>query len=211
MKRTNLCQEVTMHIVKACCLFFALSLPAWGYLPMPQQLLLGAHLLNQDIKKVQTDENGSLNTFRPKPFVSAELIFDITQQFKWRPSLGLGLPHEGRDPNIKRWSFYTFFPASYAWENWNFFLGPGFFFTRLSSDGGTAELDNGVGTDRFFLPEVSSTSANLIWDAAVSYQFHPQLSARLDVFVTQLMDSERRSFSNSISIHYHFNQLFEGL
>lgn len=200
-----------MHLVIKFLLTLFLTLSqAFGnfsFLPMPKEVHFGGHLLNQDIRKIQTDENGSLNTFRPKPFLSGELVFDVYENFSWQPSLGLGFPHSGRDPNIKRWSSFIFLPAGYQLDQFTFLLGPGIFFTRLSSKGGRAELDNGVGTDSFFLPEVSSTSVNVIWDLAVRYQFHPQISARADVFVTQLMSSERRSFSTSFSVHYMFGDL----
>lgn len=200
-----------MHLVIKVLLILSITLPdsfgQFSFIPLPKELHLGGHLINQDIRKIQTDENGSLNTFRPKPFLSGELVFDVYENLSWQPSLGLGLPHSGRDPNIKRWSFYTFFPAGLQVEKFTILLGPGVFFTRLSSKGGTAELDNGTGTDSFFLPEVSSTSANLVWDLAFRIQVQPRLSFRGDVFISQLMNSERRSFSTSFSLHYMFGDI----
>lgn len=174
----------------------------------PKDVLFGAHLMAQHIGQIQTDDQGGQNSLESDLFLSVEAIWDLNlldKNLAWTPSFGLGVPHSGRDENIKRWQYFILSPFSYHFSSqYSAFFGPGLFMTRLSSDGGTAELDNGTSTDRFFLPEESSTSQNLIWSLGQRWQPHKNFSFRSEVIVFNLVESASRTFSFSLSAHYHF-------
>lgn len=194
-----------------CILFPSATL---GFFQQPQDLKVGAHLLALHIDQVQVDDQGTQNGLDPDLFLSLEASWQldlIHENLSWAPQLGLGLPHSGRDENINKWQYFLSSPLRYSWgEKIQSHFGPGLFMTRLSSRGGTAELNNGTqNTDNFFLPEESSTSMNLIWSAGARWEFRPQFSLGTDLIVFNLTESISRTYSASLSLHYSFGEVLE--
>lgn len=171
---------------------------------LPQYSEVGVGLLNQHVRRVQVDEQGSLNFIRPKLYLMGALTWTLPAQFHLSSELHLGLPHSGRDENIKRWQYALAFPLHYQWESLRLRFGPGLSFLRLWGPGGVQSLDNGLTTTDFFMPEEAQTSLNTYWLAGAEYFIRPEWSARLDLQVFNLFDSMSRSLSQTISIHYHF-------
>lgn len=193
-----------------CTLFPSIAL---GFLQQPQDWKVGAHLLALHMDQIQVDDQGEQNTFNPDLFFSLEGSWQLDlvhENLSWVPQLGLGLPSSGRDENINKWQYFLNSPFRYSWtQNLHSHFGPGLFMTRLSSDGGTAELDNGTGTDSFFLPEESSTSMNVIWSVGGRWNFRPQFSLGTDLIVFNLTESISRTFSGSLSLHYSFGEVMK--
>lgn len=195
-------------LVIALCPTFAL-----GFIqapPAPYDWQAGAHLIALHIDRIQVDDQGEKNTLQPDLFLSFEASWQldlIHQGLSWSPLLGVGLPGSGRDENIKRWQYFINLPLRFSWTpKLHTHIGPGLFMTRLSSDGGTAELDNGTSTDSFFLPEESSTTQNLTWSLGGRWKFRPKLSLGLDMIVFNLTESISRTYSASLSMHYSFGE-----
>jgi hypothetical protein len=173
---------------------------------LPQYSEIGLVLNNAHMRKVQTDEEGSLNTFRPKLNIQGALNWPLIKALSLSTELHLGLPQKGRDENIKKINWSLLFPLVFTLPNERFRLrsGAGLSFLRIWGPGGTARLDNGIGSDNFFLPSEAQTTMNTLWFIGAEFLWSPEWSARLDAQVFNLTDSVSRSFSTLLSVHYHF-------
>lgn len=189
----------------------ALLVEAYGQEPiqrswLPQYSEIGLVLNNAHMRKFQTDEAGSLNTFRPKINLQTALNWPILPSLSLSSEAHLGLPQKGRDENIKTLNWSFLFPAVVTLPHESFRLRGGFglSFLRLWGPGGTARLDNGLGADNFFLPSEAQTTINTLWFIGAEFLWSPEWSARFDTQVFNLTDSVSRSFSTLLSVHYHF-------
>lgn len=183
---------------------------ALGFFQQPTDWKVGAHLIALHIDRIQVDDQGGQNGIDPDLFLSLEgswKLEAVHENLSWAPQLGLGLPHSGRDENINLWQYFLNSSFRYSWiPELQTHFGPGLFMTRISSDGGTVELDNGTGTDSFFLPEESSTSLNVIWSLGGRWEFRPDFSLGADLIVFNLTESISRTYSASLSVHYSFGK-----
>lgn len=198
--------KAILFLIFSLCPTFAL-----GYNLNPQDWKVGAHLLALHIDDIQVDDQGTKNGIDPDLFLSLEANWQLEfvhEKLSWNPSFGLGLPHSGRDEDIKRWQYFINSPLRYSWlPELQTHFGPGLFMTRLSSDGGTAELENGTNpSTSFFLPQEGSTSMNLIWSVGGRWEFRPNFSVGTDLIFFNLTESISRTLSASLSFHYSFGE-----
>lgn len=202
-----------MKNCRAALLFILALFPSvvLGFIKTPQDWNIGAHLLALHIDQIQVNDQGEKNTIDPDLFFSIEGEWQldlIHQDLSWAPQLALGIPHSGRDENINKWQYFINSFFRYSWtQDLHSHIGPGLFMSRLSSDGGKAELDNGTGSDYFYLPEKSSTSMNVTWSVGGRWEFRPQFSMGTDIIIFNLTESISRTFSASLSLHYSFGEL----
>jgi hypothetical protein len=173
---------------------------------LPQYTELGLVLNNAHMRKIQTNESGSVNTFRPKINIQTAVNWPLLPNLSSSLELHLGLPHSGRDENIKRLNWSTLIPIIFTLpdQRFRFRGGAGFSFWRIWGPGGTSRLDNGFGEDNFFLPSEAQVTMNSFWFIGTEFLWSPEWSLRLDGQVFNLTDSLSRSFSTLISVHYHF-------
>lgn len=187
---------------------------AWGNesrVWLPQHSDLGLGLRNEHIRQIQTDPGGDLNTFKLRPYLEASLSWKFASSWSFSPEFQLGLPHTGRDETLKRLHYALILPVSWRYQKIALRAGAGIHFLRLWGPGGTQRLDNGFGTDAFFLPSEARTAVNTVWIFGGEWYATPNWSLRTDVVITHLTDSKARTFGQTLSLHYHFDLNFDFL
>ncbi len=175
-------------------------------------LSLGLGNLTQFVQDIQTENNGSeLNIWDTNLYleVNLELKSDKYKNWGLYPQFGLLFPQSGRHDKINKLSLFTLLNLGYLWKDFTFRLGMGLFFTRISSDGGTQELNNGGEISTFYLPEKTSTARNLITNLGLEHRLHRLWSTRFEFIGYNLEDSADRALSYTISFHYHFGNIFD--
>lgn len=158
------------------------------------------------VGKVQTDEEGSTGLCQFNPYLASSFDYPLTSEFILSPEVGFSIPKSGRDENIKKMNLFLLANTQYKLTNLHFIGGLGLFFTRLSANGGTEELNNGTGTSSFPLPDSAVYTRNFILNLGAGFHFHPNWSADLHTFIFNLLTSEDRSFSIAFNGTYHFGE-----
>lgn len=156
---------------------------------------------------VQTDDQGGTNSFSFSPSLHIGIKYDIYKQFSLNPELILTLPEKGRDPLISKFKYFTLFSAGYQYRDFIFRLGVGFALQRISGEGGTQALDNGLDTSNFPMPEESSQSSNFLTLLGVEYYIINQLSVRTEAYIYNIEEDLGRAYTYNLSFLYHFGDL----
>ena len=175
-------------------------------------LSLGIGNLTQFVQDIQTKNNGEeLNIWDTNLYLEVNLDLKSDKYPNWGlyPQFGLLFPQSGRHEKINKLSLFTLINLGYLWKDFTFRLGTGFFFTRISSDGGTENLNNGGEISTFYLPEKTSTARNLITNLGIEYRLHRLWSTRVEFIGYNLEDSDDRALSYTVSFHYHFGNIFD--
>ena len=153
---------------------------------------------------VQTDDQGSTNSFTLSPSLHIGIKYDIYGQFSLNPELILTLPEKGRDPLISKFKYFTLFSGGYQYRDFLFRLGFGFALQKISGEGGTQALDNGLNTTNFPMPETSSQSRNFLTLLGVEYYIINAVSVRTEAYVYNIETKLNRAFTYNLSFLYHF-------
>lgn len=158
------------------------------------------------VGKIQTDDNGSTNTCEFNPYVAGSIDFSVKPQFVLSPEIGLSMPKHGRDENINKMTFFLLANTKYKFSMFHLISGLGFFYTRISGNGGTEDLNNGLGISSFPLPDSTVYSRNFILNLGVGMDFSKEWSADVHTYVFNLLKSEDRAFSIAINGTFHFGE-----
>ena len=155
----------------------------------------------------QTDEEGSKNKCSFLPTLSGSLDYYLTNKLALSPQIGLTMPKSGRDENIKRMTLFALANMKFRTNYVNLIGGAGFYFTRISGPGGSAELNNGSSTDSFPLPEEAVYSRNFILNLGLGLDFSKEWSGEVYTYVFNALKSEDRAFSVGATVSYHFGEV----
>ncbi len=157
------------------------------------------------IKQVQTDVSGQKNGLMNWDII-AGLGFEmgLSTDFSLFIDTGVNFPRSGPDGMINRWKLWTH--SLIGFNTWDFVikLGTGFEFLRLSGPGGTQPLNNGTGSDNFYLPEGATYSTNLVAISELEYYFSEEISSRISLLLYNPMGDFDRSYTWKMGIAYHF-------
>ncbi len=160
--------------------------------------------------KVQTDDSGDTNgIFDLEPYILAGIEYQLYQDWSAFAEAGLVKPGSGRDPRITKMNYFLLFSGAYNYMDWVFKLGAGLFYTRISSEGGTQSLNNGTTTTDFPMPDAAVVSQNIITTLGIEYYFHKEMSAKLEGHYFNLESSEGNALSYTLSVSYHFGNIFD--
>lgn len=173
----------------------------------PNRLELGLKNLTQFVGKIQNDDQGNTESFAVQLKMVGALHWTLYQDLSFSPELGLGFPRKGRDEHIKKYEFYLLLPLSYQVSEFQLNFGPGFYFTHLTSQGGTQTLQNGNSTEEFFLPSGKTTARNLILTTGIDWKFLPEVFVKTQMFVFNAETSQNRAFSYLVGLTYNLNLL----
>lgn len=184
--------------------YFSLSNCAFAH-----DFSLGIGNLSEYIRKFQTDDNGTLSLVNFNPYLKAEYDYNLTEKFSFSPVITLMLPKNNGDSKTTHWSFYTTANAQYKLNNFLLSSGLGFYFTRISSDGGTEILNNGTAQTSFPLPDDPVISRNFIFTISGMYKMNPEWSIELNTLIFNLLNNDDRAFSVGINCNYHFGDIFK--
>lgn len=185
-------------------LFFCTSLHA--FIQGWSDFVMGVGNLTHQAGKYASDV-GSVSYFDFRPVLSASYRYEYSPEFSFIPEVGISLPKTSDDETSTTLYSYLNAPIAYHFSGWTFRFGPGFFFTRISGKGGTLRLQNGNTTDEFPVPNGSATTRNLTWNLGAQAHFDKDWSARFDISILKLFDSEKRALNHVLTLNYHFGSV----
>ena len=184
------------------------DLPNQGFQKyIPKEVIVGTGTLMLFPQAVQTDKNGSTPLFNLAALLTIKSPVHLTEEITLVPSLGATIPRSTRDgENITLWNFYTNLLGQYRpYENWYFTFGLGWFFTHINGSGGVQELNNGVLTESFYLPNGSTTSYNFTTNLGTQYALNKMWYVNLETSIFNLLDNESRDLSITLTIERLFS------
>lgn len=154
-------------------------------------------------RSTQKEIDGTRNTFDLDPMISFNTFIPIPFGQLFMPEAGFVFHSSGIDGASKRTTFllldfgYQFYPKLI------FRYGLGTFITRIKGDGGVKQMQNGFGTDPFYLPSKSSKSYNTTLDLGIEYGVDANYALRFQTYMFSPLNSESRKLSYSFSLSYY--------
>ncbi|MGB0452952.1 MAG: hypothetical protein ACPGJV_04485 [Bacteriovoracaceae bacterium] len=177
----------------------------------PRFIRVGLGFLNEYWGKVQVDDSGETNSLDLQVYLNTEVPFSFGKSFTFIPEFGITIPkstHDGEGMTIIK--YFTLAHLGFKVSNDVLIrIGSGFFFTYFSASGGTQTLANGTETTDFPLPNGTSTARNVIlsqgieWTLPVNQRTHP-ITVKIENFVFNLEDSDKRAISSVFNVNYGF-------
>ncbi len=192
-------------VIVFCCLLNMGIFPKGKSQAGLKDLTFGLGTITQQAFHVYTDSASSKNSFEFRPLLVAQGEYQLTDQFSLFPEFGFLWPGGARDPLISKMSYYLATHIGYKFGDFLFTTGLGLFYTRISSDGSTQELPNGVGVDAFPMPEQSSTSQSVTMHFGVDYLLSYDWSVRFDTSFYNIASGANRAFNYALLLNYHFH------
>ena len=164
----------------------------------------GAGLMNQSPGRYQTDVGGDQSSFNNRLTIETGLVYDLYEDWTLHGDFGLLWPGGNDETFISKQVYYLNGHIGYeVAKDWFIRTGGGFYFTRISGDGGTASIRNGNGFTDFPIPEETSTSRNTTFNLAGEYFFDPEYSVKLEGFLFNITSSRNRTYNVALTIRYH--------
>ncbi|MCP4912137.1 MAG: hypothetical protein GY909_03375 [Oligoflexia bacterium] len=154
-------------------------------------------------RSTQKEVDGTRNTLDLDPMISFNTIIPMIWSQLFMPEAGFVFHSSGVDGASKRTTFllldfgYQFMPK------FVFRYGVGTFITRIKGDGGVKQMQNGFGTDPFYLPSKSSKSYNTTLDLGVEYGVDANYALRFQTYMFSPFGSKSRKLSYSFSLSYY--------
>jgi len=162
--------------------------------------------MTEFVGRVQLDASGKTNSFEFNPTLLAALEIGVWDKIKFYPEAGFIIPRSCEFDYISVFTYFLLSNFGYVLGDFRLLCGAGYVFTRISSDGGQKAMNNGNGTDYFYLPSETSTSYNFVESLGVEYFLYQlDFSIKAQGEIYNLADSEKRAYSYMISLHYHFD------
>lgn len=189
---------------------------AWG---------LGVGNYTEFVGDIQVNTEADTNKFDFVPYLNTNLELRLYKSFSWRPELAMTLPKSEESDAIKTTVYMIRSDFAYSLSAFKFLIGPGYFVTKISGDGGTMQLNNGTnGNQTFYLPSETSYASNYTLDIGVEVRFDANKSKsnkrkrknikinttdsigfKAQAHVFSLLNSEKRQWAYTISLNYFFS------
>lgn len=169
------------------------------------EVSLGIGNLTKYVRRVQTNQDGSKNTFEFNPFLVAALDYNFTPMWGIRPSFGITVPESGRDDSLTKFDYYLLADGLLNIEQFSFKAGAGLYFNFIKGKGGEQVLRNGTSSSSFTVPSGTSTARNVIADFGFDWRFLPEFAAQLQIFLFNPHDSVSRSVTYTLGVSYFWD------
>ena len=168
-------------------------------------LNFGLGLTNETPGRYQTELNGEKSKFNNRLTLEIEGSYHLDQSETWNLHADFGLLWPGAEVDyISRQTYYLTSTLGYMLnEAWEIRLGGGFYFTRISGDGGTATIRNGSGFTNFPIPEEATISRNMTLNIASTYEFYKDFSLKAETFIFNPTNSRNRTLNVALTLRYH--------
>lgn len=164
----------------------------------------GLGVMNQTPGRYQTEVGGDKSSMENRVTLETGVVYDFDQDWSLLADFGLLWPGGTEEDYISKQVYYLNLHGGYALNtDWLLRLGTGFYFTRISGDGGTVSIRNGNGFTDFFVPEQSSISQNLTVNIATEYFIDQDYSLKGEVFLFNPTDSRNRTYNIALTFRYH--------
>lgn len=138
-------------------------------------------------------------------FLRARKALSLSSSFGWEPSIGLLLPwRSGGDGFAKTFMVHGgvgFGVNPLQWLRVRF--GPGLLWRLTITNSEEVSLNNGTGTSGFYLPGGSRSVFQFTADAGLDFRFFQSVSLGFDVWVLEIMNSNRRTMNAAITLGFY--------
>ncbi len=173
-----------------------------------KDLTIGAGIIDEHVGLYQTNATGDKNKFDYRVLLEAQTFVNFSLagfDYILIPSFGLQFPKSTEESAITKYSSYIGMNLGYHLsESLILQGGSSLYMTYFTTDGGTTSLPNGNNPSQEFpLPEESSMATNITTNIALQY-FLEEFSFKAQGFVFNLVNSRNRSYTYSLTMHYHF-------
>lgn len=195
-----------MKTLKYPILFIGLMALLFSTKAMSYDLTASVGNLCEYVGKIQTDEDGSTNICSFNPYIASSLDFEMKKSFLISPEIGITMPRSGRENGISKMSLFTLANIKYLTTSYHFIGGLGLFFTRISGNGGSADLNNGTGVTSFPMPDSAVYTRNFIINLGAGTDFNKEWGADIHTYIFNALTSIDRAFSIAINGVYHFGE-----
>lgn len=153
---------------------------------------------------IQTDTKGKKNYTDFMPYICVNQIFPITGNFYIQPEFGYVFPRKEEGDHTRSATFILA-NVSYRLPTDTFILsGLGTFYHKVTSKATAVDVNNGSGMATFYRPGGSVTAYNSTVNFGVEQLFLKNYSARFEGFILEILSSNRRKFSYTLSANYYF-------
>ncbi len=173
-------------------------------LSLSANALVGVGTYVQFAGSIQTDSTGKKNYTDFLPYICVNQFFPITGNHYVQPEFGYVFSKK-EEGNHTRSATFLLANFSYRLPTDTFILyGLGTFYHKVTSQAGPVTVNNGSGTSTFYRPGGSVTSYNSTVDFGVEQLIYNKYSARFEGFIFEILSSDRRKFSYTLSANYYF-------
>jgi hypothetical protein len=157
------------------------------------------------VGQYQDDAEGNTASFTFNPYLSLTTKIPVLfPQFYAMPELGYVFNKVESSEEYKKRTIYVLYNFGYEFYPQFFFrFGIGTFITKIGGEGGAKEQNNGASTATFYLPGESVSSYNSTLNLGGEVSLLEGFATRADVYIFQLLESERREISFSIGLTYY--------
>ena len=168
---------------------------------------LGAGVLSHNAGKVATDASAGTKPYWSELYtqVSLEANFGLTTHWMISPDFHYTYPYKSTPESKEKTSIYTVGLRGIRRlsDRFDFQIGPGVLFYKISGDGGTQTLNNGAGTTVFGIPSGSSTAANTYLNLGLGINFS-RYRLESAVLITSVLSSSRRALNPIVTLSMGF-------
>lgn len=151
----------------------------------------------------QKEEDGATNSLKLHPGISVSYIYPFSGANLFMPELGY-VKHSTEGSTYDKSTIYLLYDFGFRFSpKLALRYGLGTFITKISSDGAAITLNNGASTAVFYKPNESVSSYNTTVNIGVELLLAPNIGSRIEVFVSEILSSEKRKASYFLEFIYY--------
>jgi hypothetical protein len=153
--------------------------------------------------QMQTTKSGEMNdSFEFTPYFAVATEYKLPSSQFIIPEIGYVFREKSSDGSTSIDRFFIRTDYAYMPNEWlRIRLGSSFIIQTISGDGGSKELENGSGTETYYVPEERQNSYNQTLDYGFEL-FLDRLSAKFQGHVYAFASEEERMTTYTLSINY---------
>lgn len=154
--------------------------------------------------QVQEEENGNLNGFELRPYISIAADYPLPKNFSIIQEAGYVLRENIGDSSLTKDIYFLRADFAYkVYPNFQLRVGTSFMWITYSGDGSEKSLPNGNGEETYYSPSERRNVINQTLDFGLEY-FVEKTSIRLQSYIYSADKEEERLNSISLSVNYLF-------
>lgn len=165
---------------------------------------VGVGTLVTNFLSAQTSADGGRRTFQVAPTLLVGGELPIYGQTFFTPRIGYSMYLDEKDDTSKTDMMLNYHVGTKLMEYFMLHYGFSTFITKIKGKGGTKELQNGGSTANFYIPDKTVTSYTASLDVGGQVLIHEHWSARVDLFITRFLSSDRRKLNYLLSGNFYF-------
>lgn len=170
-------------------------------------LQFGIGVYNGSPVSTQKDKTGSRDPYSISPQFLINGKFSSNSVWYFLPEWNFISATTESNDYTKQIHRFALMAGYRPFDHLMFRFGGSLFVTKISGEGGNVAIINGASTSTYYRPRDANESYNFTADVGLEYGFRNNFSLRSDLNVWQVLDSESRDLSFSLSAHYLFDEV----